>query len=87
MKKQILLIHQIFTAIKALSPASERGFSRLIWAITEHAFRQSQRGKVEEASIVNDIREFIAYLNEKYPLERDELEGYEHHFKPEEHIR
>ncbi|MDG3088814.1 hypothetical protein P7F88_23220 [Vibrio hannami] len=87
MKKQILHIHQIITAIKELSPAPERGFIRLIWAIIEHAVRQSQKGKAEEASIANDIREFIGYLNDKYPLEADEFEGYENYFKPEDHIR
>ncbi|NOH85639.1 hypothetical protein F0249_17730 [Vibrio sp. 03-59-1] len=87
MKKQILQIHQIVTAIKALSPAPERGFIRLVWAIIEHAVRQSQRGKMEEANIVNDIREFIDHLNDKYPLEADEFEGYENYFKPEDRIR
>lgn len=80
-------MHQILTAIKELSPVSERGFIRLIWAITEHAVRQSRRGKSEEVSIVNDIRQFVAHLNEKYPCDIDEFEGYEKHHEPEGHIR
>ncbi|HAS6163111.1 TPA: hypothetical protein I7164_18815 [Vibrio vulnificus] len=87
MKKQILLTHQTITALKALSPARERGFIRLVWAILEHAVRQSQKGKAEEVGIVNDIRQFVSYLNEKYPIDGDESEGYEKHFELEGQTR
>ncbi|MDE1211735.1 hypothetical protein L9X51_17885 [Vibrio aestuarianus] len=87
MKKQILLTHQTITALKALSPARERGFIRLVWAILEHALRQSQKGKAEEVGIVKDIRQFVEHLNDKYPNESVTSVGCENHFKLEERIR
>ena len=80
-------MHQILTTIKALSPVPERGFFRLLWAISEHALRQSRKGKAEEVSLVNDIRQFVSYLNEKYPIEADEIEGYEKNFELGDQIR
>lgn len=87
MKKQILLIHQTIAALKALSPVSERNFIRLIWAILEHTARQSKRGKTDEIGIVNDIRQFVEYLNDKYPSENVTSVGCENHFKLEDSIR
>lgn len=80
MKKQILLTHQTITALKSLSPTRERGFIRLVWAILEHAVRQSQKGKAEEVGVVSEIRQFVEHLNEKYPIETDEYRHIENHF-------
>ncbi|MCJ0823095.1 hypothetical protein MO988_16940 [Vibrio vulnificus] len=80
MKKQILLTHQTITALKSLSPARERGFIRLVWAILEHAVRQSQKGKAEEVGVVSEIRQFVEHLNDKYPIEIDEYRHIENHF-------
>ncbi|EGR0306721.1 hypothetical protein FMH14_21000 [Vibrio alginolyticus] len=68
MKKQILHLHQILSSVKALTPVNQRSFIVLIWAIVEHASRQSRKGKKEEASVIAEIRQFVEKLNQNYPL-------------------
>lgn len=66
MKKQILHLHQIITAIKNVAPVHQREYITLIWAIVAHTARQASLGRKELVEIMTDVRLFVDKLNKKY---------------------
>ena len=79
-EKNIIEINNILATLKLLTPVRDRGYVRMVWAITNHVAIQSSISREQEVKIMRDLLSFINELNKKYPIDSDTIEKYENQF-------